>query len=142
MRSLNGIHVHGFPNMFIVGPSQGANLISNITHNLTEAGATIASVVAHALNVGADEVEVSEAAEQAWVAKLEDGGQSLLADPDCTPGYYNNEGRPVGRRELLNAGRYPDGPVAYFNYIGLWRNSGEFEGLEYRSNGAAERGTS
>jgi cation diffusion facilitator CzcD-associated flavoprotein CzcO len=37
MRSLHGIHVHGFPNLFIVGPAQGANLISNITHNLTEA---------------------------------------------------------------------------------------------------------
>jgi cation diffusion facilitator CzcD-associated flavoprotein CzcO len=139
MRSLHGIHVHGFPNMFIVGPSQAANLISNITHNLTEAGTTIASVVAHALDIGADEVEVSEAAEQAWVAKLEEGGQSLLADPDCTPGYYNNEGRPVGRREMLNAGRYPEGPVAYFHYIDSWRNSGEFEGLDYRTIGKAGR---
>jgi cation diffusion facilitator CzcD-associated flavoprotein CzcO len=139
MRSLHGIHVHGFPNMFIVGPSQAANLISNITHNLTEAGTTIASVVAHALDIGADEVEVSEAAEQAWVAKLEEGGQSLLADPDCTPGYYNNEGKPVGRREMLNAGRYPEGPVAYFHYIDSWRNSGEFEGLDYRAIGNAGR---
>jgi cation diffusion facilitator CzcD-associated flavoprotein CzcO len=139
MRSLHGIHVHGFPNMFVVGPSQGANLISNITHNLTDAAATIASVVAHALEVGADEVEVSETAERAWVAKLEEGGQSLLSDPDCTPGYYNNEGRPVGQRELLNAGRYPEGPVAYFNYIDSWRNSGEFEGLEFRRNAAVER---
>jgi cation diffusion facilitator CzcD-associated flavoprotein CzcO len=139
MRSLHGIHVHGFPNMFVVGPSQGANLISNITHNLTDAAATIASVVAHALEVGADEVEVSETAERAWVAKLEGGGQSLLSDPDCTPGYYNNEGRPVGQRELLNAGRYPEGPVAYFNYIDSWRNSGEFEGLEFRRNAAVER---
>ena len=46
MQTLHGIHVHGFPNLFIVGPSQGANLISNITYNLTEAGSTIASVVA------------------------------------------------------------------------------------------------
>ena len=56
MRSLHGIHVHGFPNMFIVGPSQGANLISNITHNLTEAATTIALVVARSLEVEADEV--------------------------------------------------------------------------------------
>ena len=38
MQTLHGIHVHGFPNLFIVGPNQGANLISNITHNLVEAG--------------------------------------------------------------------------------------------------------
>ena len=60
MRSMHGLHVHGFPNLFIVGPNQNASLISNITHNLTEAGTTIATVVAHALEVGADEVEVSE----------------------------------------------------------------------------------
>jgi hypothetical protein len=94
--------------MFIVGPSQNASLISNISHNLTEAGATIATVVAHALEVGADEVEVSESAEGDWVRKVEGSGQWFLADPDCTPGYYNNEGRPMGRRELLNTSRYPE----------------------------------
>jgi cation diffusion facilitator CzcD-associated flavoprotein CzcO len=133
MRTMHGIHVHGFPNMFIVGPSQAANLISNITHNLTEAATTIALVVARAAEVGADHVEVSGAAESAWVSKLAESGQIPLSDPDCTPGYYNNEGRPVGRRELLNAGRYPEGPVAYFEYISAWRNSGSFEGLEYRT---------
>ncbi|MBA9002691.1 hypothetical protein [Thermomonospora cellulosilytica] len=35
MRTLHGIHVHGFPNMFIVQAAQSANLISNIPHNLT-----------------------------------------------------------------------------------------------------------
>ena len=38
MRTKHGIHVHGFPNLFIVQPTQGANLISNVPHNLTEAG--------------------------------------------------------------------------------------------------------
>ncbi len=132
MQSLHGIHVHGFPNLFVVGPSQGANLISNITHNLTEAGATIASVLAHALESGAAEVEVSTAAEQAWVQMLEGNTQSFLGNPDCTPGYYNNEGGPIGRRERLNSSGYPMGPVAYFQYIDGWRKSGKFEGLEFR----------
>src|SRR5207245_451056 len=66
MRSLHGIHVDGFPNLFIVGPNQGANLISNITHNLVEAATTIASVVRHALEIGADRVAVTPEAEAAW----------------------------------------------------------------------------
>jgi cation diffusion facilitator CzcD-associated flavoprotein CzcO len=132
MQSMHGIHVHGFPNLFVVGPTQGANLISNITHNLVEAATTIATIVAHAVEVGAD-VEVSQAAEQAWVEMIETAEPNLLADPDCTPGYYNNEGGPLGRRELLNSGRYPAGPVAYFAYIDEWRSSGNFEGLEFRS---------
>ncbi len=133
MRSLHGIHVHGFPNMFIVGHTQGANLISNIPHNLTEAGQTIAVIIDHALDVGAAEVEVTETAEDAWVERLEAGAVARMTNsPDCTPGYYNNEGQPTGRRGTLNSMGYPEGPVAYFQYIDAWRNSGEFEGLEFR----------
>jgi cation diffusion facilitator CzcD-associated flavoprotein CzcO len=132
MQTLHGIHVHGFPNLFVVGLSQGANLISNITHNLVEAGTTIAAVVAHALEVGADQVEVTEAAEQGWVAMLEGSETSFIGNPDCTPGYYNNEGGEIGRRERLNASGYPQGPVAYFDHIERWRTSGAFEGLEFR----------
>ncbi|MGI9052156.1 MAG: flavin-containing monooxygenase [Ilumatobacteraceae bacterium] len=133
MLSLHGIHVHGFPNLFVVGPTQGANLISNVPHNLTEAGATIAAIVAHAVKIGADEVEVTEEAEQAWVDRLVAGGRRFGDQPDCTPGYYNNEGRSAGRRGLLNSLGYPDGPVAYFEYIDQWRSSGDFDGLEFRS---------
>ena len=132
MRTLHGIHVHGFPNLFVIGMTQAANLISNITHNLVEAGTTIAAVVGHARAVGATEVEVSAEAEAAWVARIEGTGQGFLGNPDCTPGYYNNEGRPIGRRERLNASGYPEGPVAYFDYIERWRTSGAFEGLEFR----------
>ncbi len=133
MVSLHGIHVHGFPNAFIVGPTQGANLISNVPHNLTEAGETIASILRHAVDTGADEVEVPAEVEAAWVARLEGGGRRFGNQPDCTPGYYNNEGQSAGRRGLLNSMGYPEGPVAYFSYIDEWRSNGEFEGLDFRS---------
>jgi len=73
------------PNLFVVGPGQAANLISNITHNLTEAATTIALVVARALQLGAAEVEVSDEAEQAWVELLEEADQTLLATPTAHP---------------------------------------------------------
>ena len=132
MRTKHGLHVHGFPNLFIVAPNQGANLISNITHNFREAGATIAAVVRHAIDVGAQEVEVTKEAEDEWVALLEGSQRAFMGNPDCTPGYYNNEGKPIGRREKLNGSGYPEGPVAYFHYIREWRESGTFEGLEFR----------
>jgi len=133
MLSMHGIHVHGFPNIFVVGFTHGANLISNIPHNLIEAGKTIAAIVEHAEKVGADEVEVTAEAEAAWVDLLESGGRRFGNQPDCTPGYYNNEGQDAGRRGVLNSLGYPEGPVAYFEYIDRWRSSGEFEGLEFRS---------
>ena len=132
MQSLHGIHVRGFPNAFVVGFSQAANLISNVPHNLTEAAETIATIIVHAEETGAIEVETSAEAEQAWIALLEAGGRMFGADPTCTPGYYNFEGQDAGRRGTLNALGYPEGPVAYFDFIDKWRSSGDFEGLEFR----------
>ena len=131
MLSLHGIHVHGFPNLFIVGPTQGANLISNIPHNLVESGETIATIIDHTLATGADEVEATAEAEAAWIERLEAGRRLFGGDLDCTPGYYNNEGQDSGRRGVLNRLGFPEGPVAYFRYIDEWRNTGRFEGLEF-----------
>jgi cyclohexanone monooxygenase len=131
MQSLHGIHVHGFPNLFVVGPNQGANLISNVPHNLTERGRTIAAIVRHAQDQDVAEVEVTPEAQLAWVELLEGGGRSFGNDPTCTPGYYNNEGKvddTTGRRNFLG---YPDGPIAYFDYIAQWRSSGDFAGLTF-----------
>ena len=131
MSTLHGIHMHGFPNLFMVQPTHGANLISNIPHNLVERGKTIAAIVRHALDVGADEVEVTEAAEHAWMERLESGGRRFGNQPDCTPGYYNNEGKTPTAAALRGALGFPEGPVAYFSYIDQWRTSGDFEGLEF-----------
>src|SRR3712207_6256766 len=104
MRTMHGTYVHGFPNAFFVQPTQGANLISNVPHNLTESGRTIAMVVRHALDAGAATVEVSAEAEQAWVDLLLTHPGMLLSSPDCTPGYYNNEGQDAGLRARLSVG--------------------------------------
>ena len=126
---MHGMHVAGFPNLFVVGFSQAAALISNIPHNLVEAGQTVAAIVRHAEDNEFEVVEVPQEVEDAWLDKIALG--SLTSDPDCTPGYYNNEGQP-DEQGLLGGGRYPDGPMAFFAYIDRWRTSGEFDGLEFR----------
>jgi len=131
MRTLHGTHVHGFPNAFIVQPTQGANLISNIPHNLTESGRTIAMIVKHILDNGYDEVEVTREAEDSWLELLLSGPGRMLGSQDCTPGYYNNEGQPNKRSEFFVG--YPHGATAYFRYLDKWRNSGRFEGLAFSS---------
>jgi cation diffusion facilitator CzcD-associated flavoprotein CzcO len=131
MRTKHGIHAHGFPNAFFVQPTQGANLISNVPHNLTEAARTIAMVISHARMLGAKEIEVTKDAEDRWVELLLTGFGRMIGSPDCTPGYYNNEGREPGPAAKLNVG-YPAGATAYFKYIEAWRNTGQFEGLEFR----------
>ncbi len=96
MRTKHGIHVHGFPNAFFVQPTQGANLISNVPHNLTEAAKTIAMMVKHAQDNGFKEIEVTKEAEDKWIELLLTGVGRMIGGPDCTPGYYNNEGHEPG----------------------------------------------
>ena len=131
MRTLHGTYVHNFPNLFIVQPTQGANLISNVPHNLTESGKTIGMVVKHALDAGDTTVEVTRAAEDAWLELLATGpGRMMMGSPDCTPGYYNNEGQPMAEAARWNIG-YPAGASAYFKYLDAWRSKGDFEGLAF-----------
>ncbi len=131
MRTMHGMHVHGFPNLFILQLTQGGNLISNITHNLVEGGTAVASIVSHALETGDTVVEVTQEAEDAWIQRLSSGGMTFLGNPDCTPGYYNKEGQPLTEADRLNMLGYPGGPVAFFDYLDRWRSDGRFEGLEF-----------
>ena len=49
---------------------------------------------------------------------------------NCTPGYYNNEGKP-GERSGQN-GFYGGGSVEFFRILQEWRATGELKGLELR----------
>jgi cation diffusion facilitator CzcD-associated flavoprotein CzcO len=132
MRTLHGLQVHGFPNAFVVQFAQGANFIINVPHNWTDAGDTIAAVLAHARDTGARIVEPIADAQAKWVDLLMTGpGMMAGAAPDCTPGYYNNEGKGFDSRQSSGVG-YPAGAVAFFHYIDAWRKSGRFEGLAFR----------
>lgn len=133
MRTKHGTHVHGFPNLFIVQATQGANLISNYPHNLTEAGTTIALMVKHAQDNGLKEIEVTREAEDAWLELLSQAPPMMIGSTLCTPGYYNNEGKGWGNSGVpVAAGGYPAGAMAYFQYLDDWRTSGEFDGIEFR----------
>jgi cyclohexanone monooxygenase len=132
MHTKHGTHVHGFPNAFIVQIAQGGNLVSNVPHNFTEAGKTIAAIVRHTLDNGYEQVEVTQEAEDAWMELCLSAPRiGVIGSPECTPGYYNNEGQPggLGREWFLG---YPGGAQAYFQYLDQWRSDGEFDGLEFR----------
>jgi cyclohexanone monooxygenase len=132
MRTKHGMNVHGFPNLFIIQISQGANLVANVPHNFTEGGKTMATIVRHVLDNGYAEVEVTENAQDAWMDLLFSApNMGVIGSPDCTPGYYNNEGHPEGHGRDFFLG-YPGGASLYFRYLDDWRSSGKFEGLEFR----------
>jgi cation diffusion facilitator CzcD-associated flavoprotein CzcO len=131
METLHGMHVVDFPNLFLMQPSQAANLISNITHNHVESSRNLASVIDHVKRSGATLVEPDAEAVDAWVAQYAMATGTVMNSPDCTPGYYNNEGKGPDARQLRTMGNYPTGSIGYFAYSKAWRESGEFTGLHF-----------
>jgi cation diffusion facilitator CzcD-associated flavoprotein CzcO len=130
MVTKHGTHVHGFPNAFVVQIGQGANLIANVPHNFTEGGLTVATIIKHAIDGGYREVEVTQKGQDDWMELLYSGPQlGAIGNADCTPGYYNNEGKGAAVDWFLG---YPGGALAYFQYLDQWRSKGDFDGLEFR----------
>ena len=48
---------------------------------------------------------------------------------ECTPGYYNNEGKPGNPLGFFSFA-YGAGPLRFFEILDEWRNAGELEGCE------------
>ena len=130
MRSMFGMHVHGFPNMLVLGHSQGG-FTANYPHLLDEACGQMTYIVSHALAEGVEEVEVTGEAEEAWLETLAANARDVRSfQEQCTPGYYNNEGQPAGGGFILSA--YGKGPMPFFALLREWREAGDFAGLELR----------
>jgi cyclohexanone monooxygenase len=128
VRTLHGMHSRSFPNCFIMGNQQSGFTV-NYPHMLNEQSQHIAYIVARAIERGVRRIEVSEAAEAEWVdtiIRLATLARQFLED--CTPGYYNNEGKP-GERSEQN-GFYGGGSVQFFQILRDWRAEGGMRGLE------------
>ena len=74
-------------------------------------------------------VEASQEAEDAWVQTIVDMAQFNVKFLEaCTPGYYNNEGRPAER--TVRNGSYGAGSPAFIRLLDDWRTDGGLQGLE------------
>jgi cyclohexanone monooxygenase len=130
--TLHGMHTHGFPNVIIFSPAQSGFTV-NFPHMLDVQARQAAYIVGHSLDNGVRTVEATGEAEQAWVETILQLAQNNLQFLEtCTPGYYNNEGRPA-ERGLRNA-FYGGGPIAFAQLLEDWRAAGDMKGLELRSS--------
>jgi len=129
MRSVHGMHVHGFPNLFVLGHTQGGFTV-NYPHLLEEASRHVAHVVRYAVDHYV-ELEATAEGEDDWLRDLAESARDFRAfQEQCTPGYYNNEGQPAAGGFLGSS--YGNGPMVFFQLLADWREAGTFAGLELR----------
>ncbi len=130
--TFHGMHTRGFPNCFIFSLVQSGFTV-NFPHMLDEQSRHLAYILRQAYDHDIMLIEASQEAEDAWVRTIVDTAmvnQSFLES--CTPGYYNNEGRPA-ERSLKNTS-YGGGAVAFIKLWEQWRDEGSLAGLELTSS--------
>jgi cyclohexanone monooxygenase len=126
MKTYHGFLSHGFPNLFHVGVTQ-TGWTQHVTYLLEGQAAHIAHIIAAVIARKATAVQPTSEAEASWVAVVSRNSSVTEFFRDCTPGYFNGEGKLDG--QSFAEGKYPAGVVAFFDLLASWRQRGRLEGL-------------
>ena len=127
MRTLHGVMTSGFPNLFIISNSQ-AGFTTNFPHAMDETSQHIGYILNECRKDNLDSIDVEKEAEDKWVEEII--GVSRFASDfqeSCTPGYYNNEGKP--NPKSVQNGPYGKGSRPYFRITAAWREEGNMAGI-------------
>ena len=127
-RTLHGIHINGFPNMYMMGITQSGFTV-NFVHMIDQEAKHIAYVIHKALQDNIHVLEVTEQAEAEWVKMVFDRGDKTIEfATNCTPGYYNGEGKlsPTARQDGFYFG---DTPIQFIEILEQWRASNTLPGM-------------
>lgn len=128
--TLHGWTTRGFPNCCFVSVVQAA-FTPNVIHVTGEQANHFAYVISEVKKKGFKTFQPTQKSEDNWVATiLELSKLKEEFNRECTPGYYNNEGKPS--IEAAKNANYGAGPLKFFDLMSQWREQGDLEGLELR----------
>ena len=135
VRTLHGLYVAGFPNLFVESIAQSGFTV-NFPYLLDVQASHVAWIIAWALSDGVTELEVTPAAEEAWVQTVmaRSAGTADRAR-SCTPGYYNREGQ--ANATTRQGSFFFGGPTEYADILRDWRDDGRLDGFDIRRGDTA-----
>ena len=127
LSTFHGMHSRGFPNCFFFGHAQ-SGFTASYTYSLDEQSIHMAYIIKEANKRGATRIETSKEAEDSWINTIiEKARITATFQENCTPGYYNNEGK-INQTPQNNT--YGGGPIEFFSLLKKWRSKGDLRGLE------------
>jgi cyclohexanone monooxygenase len=133
MRTMHGLMVSGFPNLFLCGGGFVFQLGANYAHGIDVQAGHVAYTISELSGRGIKSANASIEAEERWIAdQLDSKGSGFVlgGSPDtCTPGYYNQEGTAKRYRNVRRE-TYGKGVGAYMKLLRQWREDGNLDGLE------------
>jgi cyclohexanone monooxygenase len=131
LSTFHGMHSRGFPNCFFFGHAQ-SGFTASYTYSLDEQSIHMAYIIKETNKRGATRVETSKEAEDSWINTIiEKARITATFQENCTPGYYNNEGK-INQTPQNNT--YGGGPIEFFSLLKKWRSKGNLRGLEITNN--------
>ena len=131
LSTFHGMHSRGFPNCFFFGHAQ-SGFTASYTYSLDEQSIHMAYIIKETNKRGATRVETSKEAEDSWINTIiEKARITATFQENCTPGYYNNEGK-INQTPQNNT--YGGGPIEFFSLLKKWRSKGNLRGLEITDN--------
>lgn len=131
IRTLHGMSTDRFPNLFFIGGNLQTVSAVNAVHLLDEQAKYVAHILATVVARGDSIVEAQPEAVDAWVETIRTAPQNKALFEfylECTPGYYNSEGKATSMDDLFIGGRYGPGALAYYRLLEKFAN-GELEGF-------------
>ena len=103
-------------------------MTANFTHSLDEQSAHVAYILKQLDKKNMKYVEASEEAESDWINTIISKARNMQSFQEaCTPGYYNNEGKP-NTNPANNT--YGGGALEYFKLLKDWRKNDKLQGLK------------
>ena len=132
VRTLHGLTTDEFPNCILMGGNQQSATAFNTVYLLDEQARHVAYIYRTMRARGIARIEPSAEAVDAYVQLIRSSpvGDSLLDFYfDCTPGYFNMEGRAKKAEDIFFGGRYGDGPIPFFKMLEAWQAEGSMPGF-------------
>ncbi|KAF3011718.1 hypothetical protein E8E14_009876 [Neopestalotiopsis sp. 37M] len=126
--TFHGWGINGFPNLLMVSIAQSGST-PNYVHSANYMSQHFAYIVKSCKDRGIRTIEPSPEAEEAWVQEiLKVGAPRAQFLKECTPGYYNEEGKMSDK--VTRANPYGGGGVQYLNILTEWRKEDKMAGLQ------------
>jgi cyclohexanone monooxygenase len=132
VRTFHGMTTDKFPNCFFMGGNQQTAAATNAVQLLDEQAIHVAYILRTVKALSKDYVEPTSEAVNNYVHIIRTSPKNIAQVAfyqQCTPGYYNAEGKAKKSEEIFLGGRYGDGPMPFYAMLEAWRADDRLDGM-------------
>ncbi|MFB9262190.1 flavin-containing monooxygenase [Bradyrhizobium erythrophlei] len=132
VRTFHGMTTDRFPNCFFMGGNQQTAAATNAVQLLDEQAIHVAYTLRRVKTLSKDYVEPTSEAVDNYVHLIRTSPKNIAQVAfyqQCTPGYYNAEGKATKSEDIFQGGRYGDGPMPFYAMLESWRADDRLDGM-------------